>query len=184
MQPQLRKPPADPYRKASFREEARDIVYKDRSLRKYGESVDTAGAIARALERAYKQGFVDAQTGGSAKESPEIPADGTMEWKLIPPRPRSAFWSCCLHMVGREGTKLQGYLARCITDRRTPGWRLIANGIVHGDWGDRTIQPLVRLSLLKPAESHPGCLLLSEQGFRTWREFNERGGMYPDDLTD
>ena len=48
---------ADPHRKANFREEARGIVAKDRYDRKYGHAVDTAGAIARALERAYKQGF-------------------------------------------------------------------------------------------------------------------------------
>ena len=48
-------PPApDPWRKARFREEARDIVAKDRYDRKYGRAVDTVGAIARALERAYK----------------------------------------------------------------------------------------------------------------------------------
>lgn len=38
--------PADPYRKARFREIAREIVAKDRYNRKYGLSVDTAGAIA------------------------------------------------------------------------------------------------------------------------------------------
>ncbi len=56
-----RTPAADPHRKANFREEARGIVAKDRYDRKYGHAVDTAGAIARALERAYKQGFADAQ---------------------------------------------------------------------------------------------------------------------------
>ncbi|WP_292069742.1 hypothetical protein [Mesorhizobium sp.] len=48
--------PADPYRKAKFREIARSIVAKDRYNRKYGLAVDTAGAIAGALERAYRQG--------------------------------------------------------------------------------------------------------------------------------
>ena len=44
----------DPRRKARFREIARGIVAKDRYNRKYGIAVDTAGAIAQALERAYR----------------------------------------------------------------------------------------------------------------------------------
>ena len=42
----------DPRRKARFREIARGIVAKDRYNRKYGIAVDTAGAIAQALEHA------------------------------------------------------------------------------------------------------------------------------------
>ena len=63
------KPSVDPYRKARFREEARGIVFKDRDDRKYGRAVDTAGAIARALERAYRQGFADAQDDPAPKTS-------------------------------------------------------------------------------------------------------------------
>src|SRR3546814_20205263 len=49
----------DPRRKARFREIARGIVAKDRYNRKYGIAVDTAGAIAQALERAYRDGVRD-----------------------------------------------------------------------------------------------------------------------------
>ena len=55
------KPAKNPHRAAAFREAARAIVFKDRYDRRAGMSVDTAGAIARALERAYAQGFADAQ---------------------------------------------------------------------------------------------------------------------------
>lgn len=48
--------PTDPRRKARFREIARGIVAKDRSDRKYGLTIDTTGAIAQALERAYRDG--------------------------------------------------------------------------------------------------------------------------------
>ena len=58
--PGAHKPGKTPHRTAAFRETARDIVHKDRYDRRAGMSVDTAGAIARALERAYVQGFVDA----------------------------------------------------------------------------------------------------------------------------
>ena len=47
-----RQPDADPLRKVRFREAARDIVARDRNDRKYGLAVDTARAIARAMERA------------------------------------------------------------------------------------------------------------------------------------
>ena len=47
----VRRPDADPIRKARFRESARAIVAKDRHDRKYGLPVDTAGAVARAMEK-------------------------------------------------------------------------------------------------------------------------------------
>jgi hypothetical protein len=90
------RPGADPFRKIRYREAAREIVAKDRYDRKKGFAVDTAGAIARALERAYRQGLEDARS-----DRPQVPkiddADGPVEWVLIPPRPRSAFWSICLY---------------------------------------------------------------------------------------
>jgi hypothetical protein len=61
----VRRPDADPIRKARFREAAREIVAKDRLDRKYGFPVDTAGAVARTMERAYRQGFADAQDKSS-----------------------------------------------------------------------------------------------------------------------
>jgi putative DNA-invertase from lambdoid prophage Rac len=112
MSRRLRNPPADPHRKARFRDEARGIVAKDRYDRKYGHPVDTAGAIARALERAYKQGFADAR-GDPAARPPEASDKGPLDWALIPPRPRNAFWSCCLFTFGRRGDQSQ----------RTPGAR-------------------------------------------------------------
>jgi hypothetical protein len=48
-------------RKVRFREAGREILAKDRHDRKYGFPVDTARAVARAMERAYRQGFADAQ---------------------------------------------------------------------------------------------------------------------------
>jgi hypothetical protein len=52
----MKKPRADVYRKVRFRELAREIVGKDRHDRRAGYAVDTAGSIARALERAYRDG--------------------------------------------------------------------------------------------------------------------------------
>src|SRR3546814_19103268 len=89
----------DPRRKARFREIARGIVAKDRYNRKYGIAVDTAGAIAQALERAYRDGVRD--DPAAAFQAPEQADAGPLEWALLPPPPRDAFWSICLSTLGR-----------------------------------------------------------------------------------
>ncbi len=96
--PSSRKPAKTSSRTATFREAARGIVAKDRYDRRIGFSVDTAGAIARALERAYTQGFADAQAPPAQSSTPQAKddANGPVEWVLIPPRPRNAFWTICL----------------------------------------------------------------------------------------
>src|SRR3546814_17675698 len=71
----------DPRRKARFREIARGIVAKDRYNRKYGIAVDTAGAIAQALERAYRDGVRD--DPAAAFQAPEQDDAGPLEWALI-----------------------------------------------------------------------------------------------------
>ena len=84
--------------------------------------------MARALERAYKQGFADAQ-GDPAARAPEASDKGPLDWALIPPRPRNAFWSCCLFTFGRRGDQYRsGHLEHEITERGTVGWRLVTAG--------------------------------------------------------
>ena len=178
-----RPPVADPYRKARFREEAREIVAKDRHNRGRGLTVDTAGAIARALERAYKQGFLAAQ-GTAQPAPPPIADDGPLDWGLIPPRPRGAFWSCCLFMLGRRGdTPRGGHLVPELTDRGTDGWRLVVPGFSGRDvFSAKTITPLARLGLLERDEAAQHRLVLSDRGRLTWAAFLAQGGQYPDDL--
>ena len=175
---------ADPHRKANFREEARGIVAKDRYDRKYGHAVDTAGAIARALERAYKQGFGDAQDD-HVRPTREVSDGGPLEWGLIPPRPRNAFWSCCLFMFGRHGDQPRGgYLEPDITERGTNCWRLVVAGIAPDKAiGASSIQPLVRLGLLEGDPAEPHRLTISARGRSTWEHFLDSGGRYPEDLT-
>ena len=55
-----RRPPPDALRKIRFRETARTILRTDRVKRQLGEAVDTAGAMARAMDQAYRLGFEDA----------------------------------------------------------------------------------------------------------------------------
>ena len=180
----LRSPTADPRRKVRFREAARDIVAKDRYDRRAGLAVDTAGAIARALERAYRQGFEDAQSQTPAAAEP-VDAEAALEWALIPPRPRAAFWSISLFCLGRgENSNSGGHLVEAMTPRGTAGWRLIASDGRDIDViGGNTIKPLVRLGLVAPTMGVPSRLLVTERGRLTWKRFLDLGGQYPEDLT-
>lgn len=81
-------------RKGEFRETSRDIVSKDRFSKKYSLSADTGGAIARALEAAYKLGLAH----GGDRKADDRPAglkpstqSSYVAWNTIPPRPRAIF---------------------------------------------------------------------------------------------
>lgn len=177
-----RKPPVDANRKARYREIARKIVKDDRFRRKYGLVVDTGGAIARALERAFKEGYCAAKDGKSAHTSVAVSNTGSVEWTLIPPRPRSAFWSICLGLSGWEnGGGRDTHLERCLTERRTDGWRLVPGGSNERAVAQRSVAPLMRLGLL--VENAAGNIVLSDRGRATWREFLDHGGEFPDDLS-
>jgi len=175
-----RKPEPDPIRKVRFRDAAREIVAKDRHDRKYGFPVETAGAVARARERAYREGFADAQ--GEPPPMPpaaDVPLDGAIDWALIPPPPRTAFWTICLFILGKcEQTSGAGHLAPATTARGTAGWQLVlpSGNFEKQPLGERTIMPLIRLGLLELADAGPERLLVSARGRATWWRFLERGG--------
>lgn len=183
---QVQRPPNDPRRKVRFKELAREIVAKDRYNRRYGHSVDTAGAIAQALERAYREGFANGLLGSAPVVEPA--EDGPVEWAMIPPRPRTAFWSICLYTLGRgDKPSPGGMIVPAVTERGTPGWQLVVPGKLS-DYdkpiGERTIIPLVRLGLIEVAPENPTHLVVSPRGKDTWNEFLRRGGQFPEDLTD
>jgi hypothetical protein len=180
-----RQPDVDPLRKVRFREAARDIFAKDRYDRKYGRAVDTAGAIARAMDRAYRQGFEDAQSERPVPSRKPADAGESLDWVLIPPRPRSAFWTFCLFALGRgEEQERSGHLIPTTTERGTPGWQLVlSDGRFDKTIGEKTILPLVRLGLLEIADDGPERVLISDRGKATWKLFLQRGGQYPEDLT-
>lgn len=163
----------DKFRKVQFRETARDILKTDRWKRKYGQTVDTGGAIARALEKAYQLGRKEEREG-----QPEIaPQNGLMcmNWYLIPPRPRGAFWAICLHLLGDQkpfhtfdgGLELMsdGY-------GQNFRWVLLRNWSEDGSidrtrtWGRKTISPLKKLGLLEEKEEYK--LSLTPKGILTW----------------
>jgi hypothetical protein len=147
--------------------------------------VDTAGAIARAMERAYRQGYEDAQLEPPAGVSEPPDDGGALDWVMIPPRPRNAFWTLCLFALGRDEQQARsGHLVPRLTERFTPGWQLVVSGgRFEKTLGEKTILPLVRLGLLELAPDPPERLLISVRGTATWRLFLHRGGQYPEDLT-
>jgi hypothetical protein len=188
------RPPQDPYRTAKFREEARQILSKDRHDRKHRYKVDTGGAIARALERAYQLGFADARNG-DATSPPQDGSNDVQEWTLIPPRARATFWGCCMMIIGpqhgtmatagRMAAPIQnpGHLEIDIAAGRGAGWRLV-NGGYRGDRviSKNTINKLLDLDLLEPAPSGKPHVIISARGHATWQRFLELGGQHPDDM--
>ena len=156
--------------------------------------MDTAGAIARALERAYVQGFADAQAPASPTPAALKVADGDdgatgpVDWVLIPPRPRDAFWTICLFTLGRDPAATPdgaGHLYPTITPSGRPGWQLATRtGREDKPFGQATLLPPVRLGLLDPMREPDRRLVVSARGLATWRRFLERGGQFPGDLTD
>ena len=190
-----RRSPADHQRKTLFRETARSILRTDRVKRGFGEAVDTAGAIARAMEQAYRLGLEDSLAEPGAAERARPPAttlvqDGTcdaMTWGLIPPRTRNTFWSICLAALGREGrTTTSSHLIPVVTPRGTAGWQLVVpdRQTYEKSVGEGTIVTLVRLGLLQPAATGNARVVLTDFGINTWNRFCERGGRWPDDLVD
>jgi hypothetical protein len=177
----------DPDRKARFREEARGIVHKDRDDRRYKRSADTAGAIARALERAWREGFASAQRDDPTPSTSTSADDGPIPWHLIPPRPRTAFWTICLWFIGKNISHVDrgSMLIPGVTPRGTPGWTLVRDPTRtdHNTIGDRTIQPLIHLGLLEMSPGAERRLLVTPRGRETWEAFLARGGQYPEDLT-
>lgn len=71
------------------------------------------------------------------------------------------------------------------TERGTPGWKftLPAGHFEDKPLGEKTLVALIRLGHLELADDRSESLVVSERGCVTWWRFLERGGEYPDDLT-
>lgn len=161
---------ADLLRKAEFREVARRFVREEADKRKYRINTDPTGVLVRLLERAYQRGRREEQEG-----TPEVHLPTThLQWNLIPPKPRSAFWSICLVVLGDDGEKVRPgqWSLRLYDDRGKLRWFLMEDGDFHDlrsprSWGERTIRPLIARGLL--AEDDPCNISLTEFGCITWR---------------
>jgi hypothetical protein len=188
-----RRPPSDALRKSRFRETVRAILRTDRVKRQFGQAVDTAGALARAMEQAYRLGFDDALAVPSAHTGLPVGPDAegqmsdAMSWTSIPPRTRNTFWSICLAALGRTGrTETPSHLVPVATRRGTLAWQLVVpdRQTYEKTVGDGTVVTLVRLKLLQHAPVGEPRVTLTDYGIRTWNRFCERGGHWPDDLVD
>jgi hypothetical protein len=135
--------------------------------RQFGGAVDTAGEVARAMERAYQLGFEEALKGPTASPPDVVVGNcvamGTLEredamaWTLIPARTRSTFWSICLAALGREGrTETPSYLEPIPTRRGTLAWQLVVpdRRTYEKTVGDGTIVTLARLRLRQQRAIH------------------------------
>jgi hypothetical protein len=186
------RPPGNADRKRRFRETARDILHSAKVKRQFGQAVDAAGAIARAMEQAYRLGFEDALQGPAKPDGGEAlaPADAAnsdaMAWTLIPARTRGTFWSICLAALGREGrTATPSYLEAVPTRAGRLAWQLVVpeQQPYERQVGDGTINTLFRLGLMEYGDDETR-VILSDYGIRTWNRFCERGGHWPDDLVE
>lgn len=160
---------SDDLRKADFREIARRIVVDARDRRKYHINGDTTGTIARALERAYQRGRREEREGVPAVDAPT----DHLEWKTIPPKPRSAFWGICLAALGEDQTTTRPGTWHLVFEERRQNsgrWVLYHDGCATdrtlSEWGDRTIRPLITRGLLAWADN---CqLTLTDLATKTW----------------
>lgn len=75
------------------------------------------------MERAYREGFVDAQGEPHMPSAGEVRTAKTIDWALILPRPRTALWTICLFVLGTgERTDGKGILcARARNEKRQDG---------------------------------------------------------------
>lgn len=165
------------FRKGEFRELARGIVWKDRDSRKHGRNTNTGGAIAQALEAAYKLGLAHAIGGAQVAPKPrktEAP-DAPLPWNTIPPRSRSAFESIVQFkwLVLDTAASLQGLpftnSVDCYWDL---GEKADPNAIRYKycrSYSASTLAPVVRLGLMRMADVEAGTLyVLTHKGEATW----------------
>jgi hypothetical protein len=167
------------FRKGEFRETARDIVWKDREGRKYRRSVDTGGAILRAMESAYRLGVAHGSSQDTNKSASKARAAtaatvDTIAWNSIPPRPRGIF------------KRIFAFKWIVILAPKADVWRTPSDRwACYWDWGDAkpeekryelaktfsrsTLAPIVRLGLMEErAVAGRTYLAVTQLAYRTW----------------
>lgn len=147
-------PPVPANHKAQFREEARRIIRADRAARMSGASQNTIGAVAAALERAFKLG----RDGGGAPASPAL------SWEGIPPRAREALEYLGIKSRPIHGLREEGLVLVPDDVNGRTRWR-----VEGADESERTypaiaINPLVKLGLLEAPQGREDALQLSPSG--------------------
>jgi len=153
-------PTGKPLRLGRFRAVARDILMRDREARQLRMAVDTSGAIARALERAYQDGRKDAEAGPAGLPAPQPRA---LQWAEIPRRaadlleaalPHSEYdratGTATLDLARETGLFLAagtGPDARYRVVRAGPAWKSQVY-LEEGSYSPRFFQILLRMDLV------------------------------------
>jgi hypothetical protein len=177
-------------RRGEFRELAKDIVWKDRDYRKIGRSADTGGAIARAMEAAYKLGLshgATPQTATSISGQEEAETGKTcVPWKAIPTRARSAFESIIrfnwlvLLVLNAEPWKSQPDKWACYSnagENCAPDERIK----LAQTFSPSTLQPLINLGLMQEKTIAEKTMLVpTELAAATWIAAIEAGHVRED----
>lgn len=177
MSSKLRKPPKDPGRAARFRNEGSAILKADRAALALGTPYDLGGAIARALERAYREAFAAAQS--LEPMAPPNDPSGVVDPALMGRKAREAFeWFGAFASRDGSAIPLDARLEPQLTERGTPGWRVVTHRSDSGYViGGASVRPLVRFGLFEPDPDHEGRLRFTSRGRVTWaRHFRPKTG--------
>lgn len=161
-------------RRAEFREIARRIISADRTARKLGRSQDTIGVIARALDRAYRDGL--AESGSNSNAPPSTTRPVFMDWLDVPPTSRDVLWSLTFDLNGSWNDIHPRQLVSRppLPDRTHPQWLLVNGDREAGLYSSKAVAPLIRLGLLQRKTETGDVLMLSVLGFETCREYWRR----------
>ena len=149
-------------RLGQFRATARDILSRDREARRHRVSVDTSGAIARALERAYKDGLEDGQ---GSPQAASLSVERPLQWVEIPRRAAelleaalpSASYDRADNTLTLDLDREDGVFVPCGVGSPTR-YRVARSGPRWGDrvyvadytYSDRFFSILLRMGLVEP----------------------------------
>lgn len=168
-------PKLDSRLRAEFKEQAREIIARDRSARKYGRSQNTIGEIERALVKAYLLGCEAAPP--SMLESAEPRHSDIVDWIELPPRARDALWSLSLGL---------SHWTRQVPDAQIRAARIVLNGQTRWvnvkdldqkdphTFSSGGISPLVKLGLLEIIDGNDDLLGITAKGLATCKEYWRR----------
>lgn len=159
----------DPRLRAEFKEQAREIVGRDRTARKHGWSQNTIGEIERALVRAFQLGQERDNVPLVSPRSEHLGID----WEEVKPRGREVLMGLTYRSDAFDVENPIGL--RCILSDGRKRWASVyANGrLSEHSVASGSVDPLVRHRLLAPSEASIETLVLTAKGRATceayWR---------------
>lgn len=167
----------DPRLRADFKEQARDIIVRDRLARKYGRSQNTIGEIERHLVAAFQLGL-DFGSGKSVLLD-DSNADEFVEWNLLPPRAREVLWSINLWLDKPDALACGHPTIRrhVVGDKERWVWKLDEKLGSPRSFSAGGVKALGKLALLETVEGEPDLLRLTTKGVATCRDYSQRAAI-------